>query len=385
MPRNHVARREFIGTALSSVALTFAFSNGAGATDADFTRAASKLVTQGELEDSFSGVILVAHGDTILLRKAAGFADRASNVPNTVQTQFPIASVTKQFTAAAVLSLVDAGKIALTDSIRKYYPEAPDTWGDITIQHLLTHSSGIGDQAFSEVNMDSTMQYLSVHRDIVPFVSGTPLLFQPGSGFQYSNTGYVILAGVIERASDEKYENYLRNRIFVPLGMTKTGFHLKVDLKGYVRSPDGNLLQAHSFDEPAGPNGPAGIYSTVDDMLTWSRAWDEGRILSAPSRIAALTDYGHNYGFGWRFAPKFGRKLVWHTGSFGPAGFASILDRFPDEKIVFVVLTNAPVATSTTATLLIEGKMTTFPANSSRKLLESVEALYFAQTKPNRA
>jgi CubicO group peptidase (beta-lactamase class C family) len=202
-------------------------------------------------------------------------------------------------------------------------------------------------------------------------------LFQPGLGFEYSNAGYVLLAGVIAHRSGVSYEKFLTERVFLPLGMTHTGFHLRLGLKGYIPSAHGGLKEARVIGEPTGPDGAGSIYSTVDDMLTWSRAWDEGKILSASSRTAALTDYGHNYGFGWRFAPKFGRNLMWHTGSYGPAGFASIIDRFPDERLAFIVLTNALSRTGSTATMVIEGKETTFPANAARKLLEAVEALYF--------
>ena len=163
--------------------------------------------------------------------------------------------------------------------------------------------------------------------------------------------------------------------------MTHTGFLSASDMKGYTPAPGGGLKDSPVYDKRGGADGPAGIWSTVDDMLRWSRAWDERKILSAASRAAALTDYGYNYGFGWRFSPKFGHKLVWHTGSFGDAGFASILDRFPDEKLTFIVLTNALAQTNSTATLLIEGKETTFPVNAARKMLEAVEALYFSQVR----
>lgn len=115
-------------------------------------------------------------------------------------------------------------------------------------------------------------------------------------------------------------------------------------------------------------------------MLIWSRALETDRILSAASKAAMYTDYGYNYGFGWRFAPKFGRKLIWHTGNFGPAGFAAIFDRFPEDALTVVTMTNnTGTLVNTTATLLIEGKVTTFPATAMRKLVEQVEQLYFGR------
>jgi CubicO group peptidase (beta-lactamase class C family) len=346
--------------------------------DADFTRAATAAVERIERDDGFSGIILVARGDQVLVRKAAGFSDRERGIRNTTETQFPIESVTKQFTAAAVLLLAEGGKVNLDDPISKYYPTTPPAWKEITIKHLLTHSSGIGDRWFTDAYIDETVRYLR-SGDAVALAGSEPLLFRPGSGFQYSNVGYMLLAGVIERASGGSYRDFLRDRIFIPLGMRSTGFNLASPLKGYIRSPAGVLRNGRLFDEPGGPAGAGGIYSTVDDLLLWSHAWDEGKMLSSSSREAALTDYGYNYGFGWRFAPKFGRKLVWHTGNFGPAGFAAIFDRFPEEKLAFIVMTNATGSTGSTATLLIEGKKTTFPANAARKLVEEIERLYFGR------
>jgi D-alanyl-D-alanine carboxypeptidase len=113
-------------------------------------------------------------------------------------------------------------------------------------------------------------------------------------------------------------------------------------------------------------------------MLVWSRALESDKLLSPASRQAMFTDYGHNYGFGWRFAAKLGRKLIWHTGNDQAAGFAAILDRFPEEDLTVVVLTNNIGLTNTTATLTIGGKATTFPATAAREVVEQVEGLYFS-------
>jgi CubicO group peptidase (beta-lactamase class C family) len=371
-------RRGTIGAILFALINATALAGPAGS-DAEFARAATATVERIEREDGFSGVILVARGDQVLLRKAAGFSDRERNVRNTSDTQFPILSITKQFTAAAIMLLVEDGTVALDDSITKYYPATPPAWKDITIKHLLTHSSGIGDRWATDANVVETLRYLRANGDVVSLVSADPLLFTPGSGFQYSNAGYMLLAGVIERASGENYRSFLRNDILAPLEMRNTGFDLRPPLTGYVRSSAGIVETAQVFDEPGGPAGAGSIYSTLDDMLLWSRAWDEGRILSSSSREAALADYGYNYGFGWRFSPKFGRKLVWHTGAFGPGGFASVFDRFPEEKLAFIVMANATGPTGSTATLVIEGKEITFPANAARKVIEEVERLYFGR------
>ncbi|MDE2477029.1 MAG: beta-lactamase family protein [Alphaproteobacteria bacterium] len=337
--------------------------------DEAFSRAASAIVDRVEREDGFSGVILVARGDKVLLRKAAGFADRERQIRNTPETKFPLESVTKQFTATAIMMVVDDGKISLDDSILKYYPEGPTAWRDVKIRHLLTHSSGIEEQPGTFLPRG----------DFFRAVQSDGLRFKPGGGFRYSNTGYALLAEVVKRVSGTSYGDFLAKRIFGPLQMCNTGFGEIPNniVKGYVRV-DGELRTGRVQRPDILAAGAGGIYSTVDDMLLWSLAQGGDRLLSSQSRAAMFTDYGFDYGFGVRFSPKFGRKLIWHTGN-SPDGFASIFDRFPDDELTVVAMTNAESPTHSKATLLIEGKVQTFPANAMRKAVEQVERLYFGR------
>ena len=352
-------------------------------TDAEFTRAAGAAVERIEREDGFSGVILVARGDHVLLRKAAGYSDRERNIRNTPSTKFPLESVTKQFTATAIMLLVQEGKVTLDDPISKYYLQSPAAWRNVTIKHLLTHSSGIEDywvHRRENYDPDDAARRFKGRDDIYRAVQKDPLGFEPGTGFSYSNAGYSLLALAIERVSGIAYEDFLRQRIFIPLGMRNSGFGNIPTLKGYVRSYPGGEWRNGAFSGLAViAAGAGGIYSTVDDMLIWSLAQDSNRILSPASRTAMFADYGYNYGFGVRFSPKFGRKLIWHTGNDGPAGFAAIFDRFPEEQLTVIAMTNNTGVTGSTASLLIEGKMQTFPANAMRKAVEEVERLYFGR------
>jgi len=188
---------------------------------------------------------------------------------------------------------------------------------------------------------------------------------------------------VIERISRQSYASFLSDRIFAPLEMHDTGYGtIPGDVvKGYVRS-------ASSASEPEKwqsgrplrleiMGGFGGLYSTLDDVLVWIRALESNKILSAAYRKAMFADRGHNYGFGWRFAVKFGRPLRWHTGSDSSAAFASIVDSFPDEGLTVVALTNNTGLTHSTATLVVGGKSTTFPATAAREVVEQVESLYF--------
>lgn len=369
-------RHVLFGAALSAFFVATAAAAPTGG-DVAFTMAAEKAVTTVEREDGFSGVILVARGDKVLLRKAAGFADRKRNIRSTPETKFPLASVTKQFTAAAIMLLVEQGKLSLNDPIAKYYPASPPAWKDITIKHLLTHGSGISDA------YEPPTYHPQSYDDVIRLVVGRTIMFQPGTGFLYTNTGYELLSAVIERISGERYGDFLRNHIFSKLGMHNSGVGDvgRGPVKGYERvispaSPQGEWHDADPADLAVW-DGAGSAYSTLDDMLTWSRSLAGDRILSTASRDAIFADYGRKYGFGWRFQTKFGRRMIWHTGKL--PGFASIFDRFPEEDLTVVALTNNIGLIDYKATLMIEEKETTFQANAARKVVEQVERLYFGR------
>jgi CubicO group peptidase (beta-lactamase class C family) len=340
--------------------------------DAAFMRGAAEAAERVAREDGFSGVILVARRDQVLLRKAAGLADRERNISNAPETKFPIWSMTKQFTAAAIMLLVQDGKLSLADPIAKYYAQSPASWRNVTIEHLLTHSSGIGD--FREADQPG----FRTSEDSIRVAATRPTAFAPGTNYQYNNAGYVLLAVVIERISGDSYADFLRQRIFAPLGMRNTGFGALPGnvVVGYSRSLSGEWRRG-GIGYTAGIEGAGGIYSTVDDLLAWRRALNTDRILSAASRHAMFTDYGHNYGFGWMFASKYGKQLIWHSGNYVSAGTAAVIEYFPEEQLTVIVLTNNTGLTNAMATLLVGTQQVTFPANAARKLLEEVERLYF--------
>jgi CubicO group peptidase (beta-lactamase class C family) len=352
--------------------------------DATFMKAASEAVDAIEREDGFSGVILVARGDQVLLRKAAGLADHERNLPNTTETKFPIYSVTKQFTAAAIMLLVQDGKVSLDDPISKYVPTSPPAWKDVKIKHLLTHGSGIQDYWINHPEARQALEDGTLFRSpeqLFQLMIADPLAFEPGTNISYSNAGYGLLTVVIERASGQGYEAFLRERIFRPLGMRDTGYGaIPGDaVKGYSYSQQSGWQIADNIDLDS-LGGAGGIYSTLNDMLTWSNALDDDRLLSSVSRTALFTDYGFNYGFGWRFQTRYGQKLIWHTGNAGPrGGFAAIYDLYPAENLTVVVFTNNPSVIDYKATLVVGGQPLTFEANAARKLVEQVERLYFGR------
>ena len=341
--------------------------------DAAFTRAAEATVETIEREDGFSGVILVARGGQVLLRKAAGFADYQQDIRNTPETRFPLLSVTKQFTAAAIMLLAQDGKVSLDNSISKFYPSSPASWNEITIKHLLTHGSGIRDYWVN--HPESRIRLYPTSEDYLRVVEGDPLAFAPGTNISYSNAGYALLTVVIERASGQRYADFLQTRIFAPLGMRATGMSPDDRVKGHQ-----GAWQNWVTIDYTSSSGAGGLYSTLDDVLAWSRALASDRLVSAASRNAMVTDYGYAYGFGLRMQTKYGRTLIWHTGSAGViGGFAAILDYFPDDDLSVIVMTNNAGLTDYMATLIVEGKPVTFPANAARKLVEEVERLYFGR------
>jgi CubicO group peptidase (beta-lactamase class C family) len=204
------------GKLFLAVIATNAFAAAVGGDDS-FALSANAAVDRVAQDDGFYGAILIARGNRVLLRKAVGFSDRARNIRNTPDTKFPIESVTKQFTATAILLLIQDGKLSLSDNISKYYPGIPVSWRNITIQNLLTHSSGIVDCKCAISNFQS-------YKDYVTLSENDPLAFTPGAGFLYSNTGYALLTAVIERVSGQSYASFMNSRIFSPLGMHNTGY-----------------------------------------------------------------------------------------------------------------------------------------------------------------
>lgn len=292
----------------------------------------------------FSGVVLIAQNGKPLVRKAYGYADWTQHLPNRTDTRFMLYSVTKQFTATAILILQDRGLLDVHKSIRTYLPECPPEWQSVTVHHLLTHTSGIDTDnlyfwiaehypAFRE-DPDTPMQ---------PFQSG-PLLTPPGSAFHYSNAGYMLLSILIGRVSGLDYETFLRENIFQPLQMNATGCDHDHPTPKRARGHELTSTSAAISEQPTHFIVGAGdIYTTADDMLKWDQSFYGSRLLSEPARKAMFTGYiptrRGGYGYGWQMSTNAaGRVLQMHTG--GGAGFTSWVMRRPSEHIYLIVLCN---------------------------------------------
>jgi CubicO group peptidase (beta-lactamase class C family) len=288
----------------------------------------------------FMGAVLVARGDKILFKKAYGSANLEWNIPNTPTTRFRIASVTKQFTAAAILLLEERGKLKLEDPISKYYADAPDAWSRITLKNLLQHTSGIPDFT-QEPDMETWMTQRTAPTDSVKRVRDKPLQFEPGAEMRYSNTGYVLLGIAIEKASGTSYAAFLKQNIFDPLGMKDSGYDenepiLARRASGYMPGASGPVNA--KYTDMSLPFAAGGLYSTVEDLLRWERALFGKKVLSESSLEKMIAPGKNDYGFGLYVTEKAGRLVIYHGG--GIAGFNSQLAHYPKDGVTVVALSN---------------------------------------------
>ena len=253
--------------------LLWLFPLSAATTTADFgTRAGTYLDSLSKTQN-FSGAILVAHQGQVLFKGAYGFANVEWSLPNTSQTKFEIGSLTKQFTASAILKLVEAGKLRLDAPISAYIADLPNSWSRVTIHHLLTHTSGIPNTGkLSDYSQGLHHQYSPA--ELLGLVRDRPLEYEPGAKWVYSNTDYYLLGYLIERLSAESYAAYLQRLFFEPLGMADTGYNSYTTIlarraNGYARE-NGQLQNAERPD-PSIPYSAGAVFSTSKTSSSGTR------------------------------------------------------------------------------------------------------------------
>ena len=297
----------------------------------------SEITKQGR----FTGAALVARDGKVILSKGYGLANAELDVANTSQTKFRLGSITKQFTAAAILLLQERGKLSAQDPICKYFDSCPEAWKDITIHHLLSHTGGLPNfTSFPDYN--KTMMIPTTMESLINRFKDKPLEFKPGEKWNYSNSGYVTLGYILEKVAGESYESFLQKNIFGPLKMTNSGYdHQETILKN--RATGYSLIKGKMANsEPIAmevPHGAGAIYSTVEDLFLWNEALFSDKLLSAKSREAMMTPVKNGYGYGLGINQQLNRKMVSHGG--GINGFSTFIGRFPEEKLTIVVLRNA--------------------------------------------
>lgn len=310
--------------------------------DARIAAMADEYMRAAVAHDQFTGSVLVARDGVPIFVEGYGKANYELDVPNTPETVFEIASLTKQFTAAAILLLQEQGKLKTDDSVCGYVDDCPAAWRPITLRHLLTHTSGIGN--FSSLpGWDEDLGRRTYrHYELVNLFRNLPLAFVPGEKYEYSNSGYVLLGLAVERASGKPYGNFLRDAIFAPLGMTRTAFDdtgalIPGRATGYYSRGTDFIGSPYNLD-PTTQFAASGIITTLRDLLSWDRALYTDRLLSKKSLDEMFTPYRNGYGYGWQTGEKLGRRKLDHSGS--NDGYSSYIVRFPDDRVTVIVLSN---------------------------------------------
>jgi len=295
--------------------------------------------------DPGSALLILRDGKPIQT-KVEGAADVESGRRITAKTNFRLASVTKQFTATAILLLAKDGKLSIDDPVSKHVSGSwPAYANGVTIRHLLTHTSGLRDY---DENVPETSAQLT-DSDVQAFVARqTSLLFAPGEQYRSSNTGYAILARSVAHTSQQAFPAFLKTRIFKPLGMKNTVAHIEgadtIKHRAYGHSRTATGWKRNDQSATSAVLGDGGIYSNVIDLAKWIRALDRCTLLDCATlqqswTSAKLNDgTPTNYGFGWRLETRDGASVISHTGE--TRGFRNALLRYPDKKLVVILLTN---------------------------------------------
>lgn len=299
----------------------------------------SYMDAQANIND-FSGTVLITKNDSILLKKAYGFADYEWKTPNTIDTKFSLASVSKQFTAVAILQLVEKGKISLEDKLIKYYPNFPDG-GQITIKMMLTHNAGF-QMDYDELYLAKT--YLDKD-SVANYIMQKPLLFKPGSKTAYSNIGYYLLARIIEKVSNQSYATYLKLNVFDKAKMYNSGISnndsiILKSAKTYYKKD--NILIKNPYINWSYNIGHDGVCSTVEDLYLWNKTlFDSTILLNEASKKKMFTSYNdENFGFGLLINPFYNQKhqLIAHDGGF--FGAMTSFNKFTNDNVFITILSN---------------------------------------------
>ncbi len=308
-------------------------------TDVEKAKKIDSLIQIYTNKNMFCGSVLIAKDGKTLLSKGYGMANYSYNVPNTNTTKFKLASVSKQFTAMAIMMLQEKGKLSTDDKLSKYVTDYP--LGDkITLHNLLTHTSGIVDFTGLPI-YDSIMTLPHTVMQEFNYVRKLPLEFAPGEKFKYSNTGYILLSYIIEKVSGKNYGDFIKENIFASLGMKNSGLYtnsevLKNVAVGYTDN-NGTLEQATYVDMSI-PSGAGALYSTVEDMYLWDRSWYTEKLVKKSTLDKMIIPYKDTYAYGWMIDNYNNHKWIFHTG--GIQGFSTVMNRFPDDDMCIVVLKN---------------------------------------------
>jgi CubicO group peptidase (beta-lactamase class C family) len=289
--------------------------------------------------------LLVTRDGKVVRSEGFGLANVEVQVPVKPETIFQSGSVGKQFTATAVMMLVEAGKIGLNDPLTKYFPEAPPSWKNVTVRELLSHTGGFGDYP-----KDFNFRKDWTEPQLLKLVESIPLAYPPGTKWEYSNLGYLTLGILIHRVSGEFYGDFLRQRIFQPLGMQATRIISEADIvpnraAGY-RLVKGELKNQEWVAPAMNTTADGSLYFSIVDLSKWDAALYEGKLLKrssfdlmwTPVKLKNGQSNKARYGFGWFIEERNGHRCIHHDGSW--QGFETAIDRYVDDHLSVVALTN---------------------------------------------
>jgi CubicO group peptidase (beta-lactamase class C family) len=318
------------------------------ATQAEQRTAAVDALFQDYAQPGAPGAsVMLIKGGKVLLAKSYGLANREEKVPSVPDTNYRLASVTKQFTAMAIMILADRQQLSFDDPITEYFPEFPAYGKEITIRHLLNHTSGLPD--YEDLIPPGTVLPVVDINVLRLLQKEQKTYFTPGSQFRYSNTGYTFLALIVEKVSGQTFARFLKDNIFKPLHMDHTvayeqGVSAVQDRAyGYTQTQDNFARTDQSLTSSV--LGDGGIYSSVKDLYQWDQSLYTTKLVSKKMLAQAFTpgkstlhDKAIEYGFGWFVCEYRGLRNIWHSGN--TVGFSTRIERFPDKKFSVIILTN---------------------------------------------
>lgn len=315
-----------------------------------FATQADAYLTQLVAEQAFSGVVQVTQDGKVLFSKSYGLADWQRHVPNTLNTRFRMGSLTKQFTAMAILMLQEEGKLHVQDHLCLYIAQCPPPWQPITLHELLTHTAGIPPLN----NLPNTLP--ATPEDVIALYNHVPLDFPPGTRFEYSNEGYQVLGYVIQRVSGQSYASFIQQHILAPLHMNTSGFYLPAGqsiAQGYqawqtLATPLNSGIPLPANYSFLYANGY--MYSTVGDLERWDQSLTAPTLVSQQSLKAMFTPYvavttymgSSHYGYGVVIDQEASPPVIWHDGR--TTGYRAFNGWYPDQKATIILLENLDTA-----------------------------------------
>ena len=316
------------------------------------------VVSRAFAPDQPGAAVVVVKDGAVVYRKARGLASLELGVPLQPDSVFRLGSITKQFTAAAVMLLVEDGKVALTDPVEKYLPGYPTHGHVITVEHLLTHVSGIMSYTSIPGYFPKRIRTDVSLAELIDGFKSEPMQFAPGQRYEYNNSAYVMLGAVIEKASGQDYATFMQQRIFGPLGMSQTTFGsnepiIKGRVQGYSR--DKGVVRNADFLSMTQPHAAGSLVSSVDDLAKWDAALTAGTILKPASLARMATPYtlkdgtSTGYGYGLQVGTLRGRPTLEHGG--GIPGFSTYALRLPEQRVYVAVLANSDTPAASPETM----------------------------------